>query len=250
MSKQNEANKFAFVTGTSSGLGKAAAIELLSRGWEVYGAARRDTEINNSHYSHFNVDLGDINLFVNLLTEKLTENLNDDSLKRVALLNNAAGVGETVRVEALNPFQLQKLFTINVIAPVWLMGLFYKNCKPEFKLRIINISSGAAYKVYPGLADYGATKAALKLFGITFVEEHSDNKNLAVLSYEPGTVDTEMQATVRLQPEDKFPSVNIFKSLADEKKLVKPEIVANEIADFFEADDRAGFTEARFGRKY
>lgn len=244
---QNKKNKFAFITGTSSGLGRATASELLSRGWVVYGSARRNTELTNNHYTHFRVDLSDINSFKNSLSGKLIEKLNDENLERAALVNNAAGIGETTLVENINLVELQKLFTINVIAPAWFMGLFYKNCRPENKLRMINISSGAAYKSYPGLADYGATKAALKLISNTFADEHSDNKNLAVFSFEPGTLDTEMQAAVRSQSVEKFPSANFFKALAEDKMLVKPEIVAKEIADFLEADDRIGFTEARFG---
>jgi benzil reductase ((S)-benzoin forming) len=245
----NQKNKFAFVTGTSSGLGEAAANELLSRGWIVFGASRRDVSIKYPNYRHFIIDLSDLVSAKSTLSKELIEQLKNQNIERIGLVNNAAGVGETVRVEEFDPVELQKLFTINVVMPVWLMGLFYKNSLSSAKLRIINISSGAAYKAYPGLADYGSTKAALKLIGNTFAEEHTDNKNLAVLSYEPGVVDTEMQKTVRSKSPQKFPSVNFFKSLADNNRLVKPEIVAVEMADFLEAEDRTGFTEARFGIK-
>jgi benzil reductase ((S)-benzoin forming) len=240
-------DKFAFVTGTSSGLGKATAKELLSRDWEVTGASRRSAAINKPGYRHIQIDLSDLNNVLSILEKELKDKLSDKNSTRFALVNNAAGTGETVKLEELNADKLLKLYTVNVITPVWLMGLFYKNCKPEVKLRIINISSGAAYKTYSGLSAYGGTKAALRISGKDFAEEHPDDKRLAVLSFEPGTVDTEMQLTVRSQPEEKFPSVDIFKSLYENKKLVKPEIVAKEIADFLEANDRIGFTEARFG---
>ena len=246
---ENQKNKFAFVTGTSSGLGKAAAEELLTRGWLVYGAARRDSRITNPNYKHFKIDLSDIESAVSVLTIQLTERLKNKNNQRFGLVNNAAGGGETSRVEEYDPVKLQKLFTVNVVMPAWLIGLFFKNISSQSKLRIINVSSGASYKAYPGLADYGSTKSALKLIGSTFALENEDNKNLAVLSYEPGVVDTEMQKTVRSQKPEKFPSVNFFKSLAESNRLVKPEIVAMEIADFLEADDRTGFTEARFGAK-
>lgn len=237
---------FALITGTSSGLGKATAIELLSRDWKVCGTSRRDAQIIDFNYTHFKADLIDINSF-KILSKKIVEKLSDKKLERIALNNNVAGLGETVQVENLDPLKLQKLFTLNVIAPTWLMGLFYKNRNPGTKLRIMNISSGAASKAYPGLSDYGSTKAVLKLIGDTFFEEHSDDKNLAILSYELSVVDTEMQENARSQTVEKFPSAEFFKSLKKDNKLVKPEAVAKEIADFFDADDRIGFSETRFG---
>jgi 3-oxoacyl-[acyl-carrier protein] reductase len=48
------------VTGTSSGLGRALAQELLRRGWEVIGMARRPSVINHEKYHHLQLNLGEI----------------------------------------------------------------------------------------------------------------------------------------------------------------------------------------------
>ena len=86
-------SKFAFVTGTSSGIGKATAEELLSKDWEVIGTARRDANINNKNYEHLNIDLIDLDRIVNEITRNLKSKISDEKYARIALVNNAAGAG-------------------------------------------------------------------------------------------------------------------------------------------------------------
>jgi benzil reductase ((S)-benzoin forming) len=98
------------------------------------------------------------------------------------------------------------------------------------------------------MAAYCGSKAALLMSGKVFAIENSEDKHLGILSYEPGTVDTEMQKKARSQPEDKFPSVNVFQSIKENNSLAAPEDVAIEIADFLEKND-AGYSQKRFGVK-
>ena len=240
--------KLAFVTGTSSGIGQAAANELLKRGWEVIGVARRDSDINDSNYMHLNIDLTDIDNMLNEIPAAVVKRLSSKKYERIALVNNAAGTGELLRMEQLDPKKLSDLYKLNVILPVWLMGFFYKNKAKESRLRIINISSGAAHKEYPGMAAYCGSKAALLMSGKVFAGENNEDENLGIMSYEPGTVDTEMQKKARSQPEDKFPSVKVFQSMKKNNSLAAPEDVAIEIADFLEKNE-SGFSQRRFGIK-
>lgn len=237
---------FALVTGTSTGIGKAAAIELLSRGWEVVGTARRDTEINHENYTHINIDLSDAGSFVPGLTKNLKDKITGKGRNCLALINNAASAGEMLRMEEVDPVKLRDLYTLNLVAPTWLTGFFFKNKPGEARLRIVNLSSGAAHAPLPGLSGYCGTKAALRISGKIFAEENPDNRNLAILSYEPGTVDTEMQEQAKEQSPEKFPSYNMFKSFRDNDLLVKPEKVVKEIADFLEGSS-VGYVEKRFG---
>lgn len=241
----HEEGKFAFVSGTSSGLGKAVAEVLLSRGWEVAGAARRECAIKSENYTHLRVDLGDVDAFVPELTKFLKNKICDNKYSRIALVNNAASAGELARLEKLDPNSLNKAYKLNLVAPVWLAGFFYRNKTSGSRLRIMDISSAAAHAALPGLADYCGTKAALSISGKVFAEENRDDKNLAIMSYEPGTVDTEMQASLKNVSPEKFPSYNLFKSIRDKNLLIKPDIVAEDIADFLEGDSY-GYSEKRF----
>jgi benzil reductase ((S)-benzoin forming) len=248
MIMKSEEVKFAFITGTSSGIGLAAANELLKRGWEVIGVARRNSAIHNNNYTHLSIDLTDIDKILNEIPAIVGNKLGSKRYNRMALINNAAGTGELLKLEQLDPQKLSELYKLNVVLPVWLTGLFYKNKTKDSKLRIIDISSGAARKEFPGMAAYCGSKAALLMSGKVFAMENLEDENLAVMSYEPGTVDTEMQKKARSQPEDKFPSVNVFQSMKENNSLAAPEDVAIEIADFLEKND-SGYSQKRFGVK-
>ena len=52
--------RFALVTGTSSGIGAAVAKELLKRGWQVVGIARRAAKIEDKRYRHLALDLSEL----------------------------------------------------------------------------------------------------------------------------------------------------------------------------------------------
>ena len=238
--------KLAFITGTSSGIGLSAANELLKRDWEVIGAARRDSDIKDSNYTHLIIDLTNIDNILNKIPAIIGNRLSSKKYERIALVNNAADTGELLRMEHLDPKKLSDLYKLNVVLPVWLTGFFYKNKEENCRLRIIDISSGAAHKEFPGMTAYCGSKAALLMSGKVFAIENSEDENLGIMSYEPGTVDTEMQKKARSQPENKFPSVNVFKSMKENKILAAPEDVAIEIADFL-GKNESGYCQRRFG---
>src|SRR3989454_5821185 len=56
--------RLALVTGTTSGIGAALAKQLLQRGWEVAGVARRKPTLENPRYHHLAIDLGDVPMAV------------------------------------------------------------------------------------------------------------------------------------------------------------------------------------------
>jgi NAD(P)-dependent dehydrogenase (short-subunit alcohol dehydrogenase family) len=120
-------------------------------------------------------------------------------------------------------------------------------------LRIVNVSSGAAVRAFPGLADYCASKAALRMAGMALAEELASDlrpggrrADAAVFSYEPGVVDTPMQAVARAPSAAEAPWVQPFKDFAAQGVLVRPEAVIGEIVDFVEGDADETFVERRY----
>jgi len=69
----------------------------------------------------------------------------------------------------------------------------------------------------------------------------------AILSYEPGTVDTPMQAAARSLSLQEFPWAGMFHDFAASGRLVPPDEPAREIAAFLESDDQPRFAERRLG---
>jgi benzil reductase ((S)-benzoin forming) len=247
--------RIAIVTGTSSGIGRAAAQDLLRRAWTVVGVARRGAAIGNPAYHHLRFDLSAVANLEPTLRPELEAFLRQAPWERVGLVNNAASLGQLRRIVDLDPAELLRTYAVNVVAPTWLMGFLCRAVAPATPLRIVNVSSGAAGAPFPGLADYGSSKAALRLVGASLAtaaestRPGSRPRNLAVLSYEPGVVETDMQVAARAQDPADFPSSERFRGFARAGVLVPPEAVVGEITAFLEAPEAAGFTERRYGTR-
>ncbi|HKW46646.1 MAG TPA: SDR family NAD(P)-dependent oxidoreductase [Gemmatimonadaceae bacterium] len=242
-------DRFALITGTTSGIGQATALELLERGWNVLGVARRAPTISRPAYDHLQVDLADTAALTGILGERLTTLLSQSGLQRAALVNNAATPGLLGPIANFEHDQLSDVFSVNVAAPIWLMSAFARQTPPSAVLRIVNVSTRAAVLGIAGLGAYGASKAALRMAGMVMAAEldAAGDRRTSILSYEPGTVDTPMQANARSMKRDVLPSVELFTGFAATGKLIPPAAPAREIADFLDSDSRTRFLERRYG---
>ena len=249
MAAASAATRLALVTGTTSGIGAALAKQLLQRGWEVAGVARRTPAIENSRYHHLAVDLRDVPIAVKSIEGKFGALLGDRAWQRVGLVNNAASASPLGPLQKLDAHELLRMYAVNVAIPTWLMGFVAQNSHRGAVIRMVNVSSGAAVRAFPGLAAYCGSKAALRMAGMVFAAELESplRSAVALLSYEPGVVDTEMQLATRSKSQEEFPWVETFRGFAAQGALVAPEIPAAEIAEFLEADGRAHFIERRRG---
>ncbi|MBU2502740.1 SDR family NAD(P)-dependent oxidoreductase [bacterium] len=239
------------ITGTSSGIGLALAQALAGRSWDVLGIARRPAAFEHPRYMHIQSDLGDADGLEALAGDRLEPWLREEGRDRIGLVNNAAVIGGLRRIGILDPRRLQRMFAVNVTAPITLMGLVIRSAPREARIRIVNVSSGAAQAPFPGLGDYSATKAALRLAGMTAATEFRDlgwsPRRAAVLSFEPGLVDTAMQDEARAADPEAFPSRQAFVEFAARGQLQPPSAVAGDVARFLEEDPRDHWTERRFG---
>jgi len=180
--------------------------------------------------------------------------LADEHWQRIGLVNNTASADLLTPVEQIDPGALLRLYAVNTAVPVWLMGFIVRRSPPRAAVRIVNVSSGAAVGVFPGLAAYGSSKAALRMAGMVLGAELASPlrrlpapTDVAVLSYEPGTVDTPMQTLTRSQAPESFPSAQLFQDFAARGVLVQPEVPSAEMVAFLEAGPQPAFTERRLG---
>jgi benzil reductase ((S)-benzoin forming) len=246
--------KLALVTGTTSGIGAAVARLLLERAWTVVGVARRAAQIEHPQYQHLPLDLADVATTVAALERDVAPLLADRHWQRVALVNNAASVDLLTSVEDIDPLALLRLYSVNTATPIWLMGFLLRTCPPAAAVRIVNVSSAAAVDAFPGLAAYGSSKAALRMAGTVFAAELDSPlrrrpapADVAILSYEPGLVDTPMQRLARSHAPERFPWVQMFHDFESGGLLVQPEAPSAGIVAFLEGDAQRRFSERRFG---
>ena len=252
MSTDLPSKRLALVTGTSAGIGAAVATRLLERGWSVIGIARRPARFAQPGYIHLNLDLGDIEVLVASMNQQVAPRLSD-AWKRVGLVNNAGTTGMPGPLPQLEARDLQRVYAVNTVAPVWLMSFFVRHCPEGTALRIVNVSSGVAHRPAPGLSAYNGSKAALLSAGLTLAAEWDEAnahapapRDAAILSYEPHVVDTGMQHGARSLTPEEFPWVSRFQDYKRRGQLVPPEGPAQDIASFLEADREPRFSEPRF----
>lgn len=240
-------HRLAIVTGTSSGIGQEVATQLLARGWDVIGIARRPATQSTSRYTHLSLDLGAVAELVGALDAATGQQVRDSSLKRVALVNNAADVALLGQVDRLDPAAMLMAHAVNTVAPVTLMGWVLRTAPPTASVRIVNVSSGAAVNGYPGLGAYGASKAALRMAGMVLAAELDlrPPRDVSILSYEPGIVETPMQTAVRSTSADTVPIVGMFQQFKAEGQLLPARLPAAEIVKYVEGNNHSRFSEKR-----
>lgn len=235
------------VTGASRGIGRAAVNELLQRGRTVLGVARSAAAIEHDRYTHARVDLADLEAVEQFCAGLLTERLREAS--SVDLVQNAGSLDPMGPYGDLAAADLERALRVAVIGPHRIAATCLREGRG--RLRVLQVSSGAATRAIPGWTAYCTGKAALEMLGRCLAADAEAYAALAerrvqVLSWAPGVVDTRMQEEIRLQPVARFPTVERFEALAREAQLAQPEEVARALVEALEGMPE-GFSTGRFG---
>lgn len=248
----------AFVTGTSRGLGRAVARELLERGVQVRGFARSPApEELAAHraYRHAQVDLADLLGLERRLAEEWLPAEDATAVRRLTFVSSAAVLGPIGPIHTLEAAALERALAVDIGAHlVFTRALL--GFAVSAPLLVISISSGAAHSPIPGWASYCASKAALRMADRVLALEAEQApvrapdgtaRDVRVVTYAPGVVDTGMQAEIRGSSAERFPLRERFVRLAAEGALAPPEAPAREIAALALADDLPRWSERSFG---
>ncbi|MCE9598719.1 MAG: SDR family NAD(P)-dependent oxidoreductase [Spirochaetia bacterium] len=157
--------KNVLITGASSGIGAAAAIEAASRGAFPILVARRRNELERIAAMIQN-NTGRLPLFQNCdITEKsdrsaLIEWL-EKEIESLPLLINNAGITAHGRFDKTRPEVLERTMQVNFFAPVFLtQEILPLMRKAEGKKKIVLVSTPSALHGVPGRFAYSASKAA------------------------------------------------------------------------------------------
>src|SRR3954470_16636677 len=190
------------VTGVSSGIGRAAALELDRRGYRVFGGVRipEDGESVRSEASErfmpLILDVTDTDA-ISRARETVERELGSEPL--VGVVNNA-GVGSGGPMEALDVDELRKTLEINTVAPVAVTQAFIPRLRAS-RGRVVNISSIGGRIAQPFLGPYSASKFALEALSDTMRRELRP-WGVQVALIEPGNVKTRIWEKGRSQVEE------------------------------------------------
>ena len=223
--------KQAIVTGTSRGLGKAIALQLLEQGWDVIGISRNQS-IEHEKYIHVSTDLADSNC-----VSDLSLGLYSDAEEYV-LIHNAGTLGEIGYVGEVSDAMIQQGFQLNLITPSILTNQFLRETQHK-KRAVVAITSGASKNAYDGWGMYCSSKAGLDAYFAVLTKEMEirNDINTRIYSIAPGVVDTSMQEQIRCSDKDSFSNLARFVELKELNQLDSAENVAKKIISFLSSEN-------------
>jgi NADP-dependent 3-hydroxy acid dehydrogenase YdfG len=180
------------VTGASSGIGRAVAIELAQRGHTVFAAARRLAALEELAESH----RGIVAVPLDVTDEKSIETawaLVDSASQGagVDVLVNAAGFALTGPIETLTTQEVKRQFDTNVFGLLAVTRAVLPGMRNRRTGRIINISSIVGRTSFPAMGVYGATKYAVEALSDSLRME-IEPLGIKVVLIEPGFVATDI----------------------------------------------------------
>lgn len=204
------------ITGGSSGIGRATALYLANLGHHVIAIGRNKARLFELKNENKNIEI----ISADISTEAGRVNVKSFiKNNKIDILINNAGLmvpsGNLANIE-LTPLRYQ--MAVNVEAPLFLTTQFIENLANG---RVLNITIYSSFKVNPGLAAYGISKAALNMLTEYMRQDFKDH-SVSVGLVLPGIVDTSIQSQL---PKDEKSELSGAK-LAKEGKLLSPNVVA------------------------
>ena len=184
--------KTILITGAASGIGKETSIESSKMGAKIVAA---DVNADGLKALLPQLEGGGHQVFAgNLCDENFLKTLADNT----PVLNGVflcAGVSDTTLVKFLTEEKIDRVFDINVKAPVMMLKHLLKKKKLAESSSLVWMSSYGAEKVEPGLGIYAASKSAVNGFMRAYAKELIGRK-IRSNSIMPMMIKTELISTL------------------------------------------------------
>lgn len=178
------------ISGASSGIGKACALLLSRKGFDVFAGVRKASDGEALKHEAAGkltpvlLDVTDISSIA-ACVEKVS---GQTGYKLYGLINNA-GISFSGPLECLSVSEIKKMLDVNVVGVFALTKAFLPLLRNNKEGRIINISSISGLFALPGLSCYAASKHAVEALSDALRLEIKPF-NISVSVIEPGSVET------------------------------------------------------------
>ncbi len=204
--------KVIMITGSTSGIGLAAAKELGKKGFDIIGVGRSEEkcykaieqireEIVNAKVRYFVADLS-VQSEIRRMCDEVSEYLDQNYGGRLDCLVNNAGVFTTYYTLTKEGFEMQ--FAVNHLSHFLVTDLMMPMLEKLDNPKVLTTSSGSHYgakidfdnlmltKNYSQLRQYKRTKLMNVLFTYELNRRYKDVKNFAAYAVDPALVNTSM----------------------------------------------------------
>ena len=184
-------NNIVWITGVTSGIGKAIALYFAKNKTAVAASARRKNELEkiksslqdeNEYFKTFPMDV------TNIESLKSSFDLISAKYKIDCLINNA-GITTFTFAEDDSLSDIRKIIDTNLLGAVYAMKTVLPHMINNKKGTIINILSAAVEKVFIKSSAYAASKAGLLAYSKVLREEVREH-NIRIINVLPGATKT------------------------------------------------------------
>ncbi len=179
-----------FITGISSGLGKALAEAVIEKDEYVIGTFRKQDQVdafNTLYQNKAEAVLLDVTDFYQM--EKVVESVLAKH-GRIDILVNNAGVGFIGAIEEASLSEFRNVFEANFYGVLRLSQLVLPSMRKQKSGHIVQISSHGGIKAFAGFGIYNASKFALEGFSEALAQE-VEPLGIKVSIIQPGPFRTE-----------------------------------------------------------
>lgn len=226
-------SKRALITGCSTGIGRATAIELTTRGYEVVATARRPETIADLDVA------GRLALDVDS-DESVAAAVADAG--PIDVLVNNAGFGVEGPIETVPLEEVRRMFETNVFGSSRMIQAVLPGMRQRQSGTIVNVTSTAGIASPPLGGYYAATKFAMEAISEALKLEVG-HFGIQVFAIEPGVIETSFGTNVldhRAEPGPYEELGTIWAKAMDTlgggQTAPGPELVATTIAEALESD--------------
>lgn len=160
-----------FITGTSSGFGRALTDALLQRGDRVVATVRRPDTLEELHSRY--PDQLSISVLDVTDTQALRDAVNSafDTVGRVDVVVSNAGYGLFGAAEELDDGDIERQLATNLLAPIQLARAVTPRLRAQGGGTLVQLSSLGGQTAFPGMSLYHASKWGVEGFFESFGAE-------------------------------------------------------------------------------
>ncbi len=185
-----EDKKVIWITGASTGIGRALAIKFAEKGWIVAASARRENllkELNqlNKNIYPFPVDVTNIDQ-CKIVSKDILE-----QFKNIEICVFCTGMHDPKSEKEFNLEKIRKIMEVNYFGVMNSINSIYSYYNNKKSGQISIVSSVAGYRGLPAAGAYCASKSALTSFTESLHFEMR-KKNVRVSLISPGFIKTPM----------------------------------------------------------
>ena len=183
-------NKNIWITGASSGIGKALAIKFANEGWKVAASARREYLLKELSDRYPNIQSFPLDVTKSDECKSVFKDILE-KFKNIEICVFGTGIHDPKSERRFNLEKIKKIMEVNFFGTMNSINSIYDYYKEKKSGQISIISSVAGYRGLPAGGAYCASKSALTTFAESlYFDMKRSNVRVSVVS--PGFIKTPM----------------------------------------------------------